>query len=163
MPTRRCRSTCARQGCCSPNTRRCLDIRLSATGWAIDPSALRSALIGLWDEFGLPIMITENGVADDHDELRPEYLRTHLIAVADAIDAGRRRARLSVLDGVGQLRVGRGLHANDSACSPSIARHLNESRSRVRRSMRRSAATRSIPDAETDYPIGSVTTSAASP
>jgi beta-glucosidase len=61
---------------------------LSATGWAIDPAALRSALIDLWDEFGLPIMITENGVADDHDELRPEYLRTHLAAVADAVDAG---------------------------------------------------------------------------
>jgi beta-glucosidase/6-phospho-beta-glucosidase/beta-galactosidase len=61
---------------------------LSGTGWAIDPDALRSALTGLWDEFGLPIMITENGVADDHDELRPEYLRAHLRAVVDALDAG---------------------------------------------------------------------------
>lgn len=61
---------------------------LSGTGWAIDPAALRGALTSLWDEFGLPIMVTENGVADDHDELRPEYLRTHLTAVADAIDAG---------------------------------------------------------------------------
>jgi beta-glucosidase len=61
---------------------------LSATGWAIDPAAFRNALTGLWDEFGLPIMVTENGVADDHDDLRPEYLRTHLSAVADAIDAG---------------------------------------------------------------------------
>ena len=41
-------------------------------------------LIGL----GLPILITENGVADDHDELRPAFLREHLAAVADAIDAG---------------------------------------------------------------------------
>ncbi|HUZ71028.1 MAG TPA: family 1 glycosylhydrolase [Candidatus Saccharimonadales bacterium] len=61
---------------------------LSGTGWAIDPDALRSALTGIWDEFGLPIMITENGVADDHDELRPEYLRAHLRAVVDALDAG---------------------------------------------------------------------------
>ena len=61
---------------------------LSGTGWSIDPDALHSALTGLWDEFGLPIIITENGVADDHDELRPEYLRTHLSAVAGAIDAG---------------------------------------------------------------------------
>ena len=61
---------------------------LSSTGWAIDPAAFRSALTSLWDDFGLPIMVTENGVADDHDELRPDYLRTHLTAVADAIDAG---------------------------------------------------------------------------
>jgi beta-glucosidase len=61
---------------------------LSSTGWAIDPAALLSALTSLWDEFRLPIMITENGVADDHDELRPEYLRTHLGAVADALDVG---------------------------------------------------------------------------
>ncbi|MHB8489913.1 MAG: glycoside hydrolase family 1 protein [Candidatus Dormibacteria bacterium] len=61
---------------------------LSDAGWAIDPIALRLALTDLWQEFGLPILITENGVADDHDELRPEFLRDHLNAVIDAIDAG---------------------------------------------------------------------------
>jgi beta-glucosidase len=61
---------------------------LSSTGWAIDPGALRRALEDLSQETGLPILITENGVADDHDELRPDYLRDHLNAVADAIDAG---------------------------------------------------------------------------
>ncbi|MFI5285459.1 MAG: glycoside hydrolase family 1 protein [Candidatus Dormibacteria bacterium] len=61
---------------------------LSRSGWAIDASALRKALIDLSGEFALPILITENGVADDHDELRPAYLRDHLHAVADAIDAG---------------------------------------------------------------------------
>jgi beta-glucosidase len=61
---------------------------LSSAGWAIDPSALRVALAGLWTEFGLPIVVTENGVADDHDELRPDYLRDHLNAVADALDGG---------------------------------------------------------------------------
>jgi beta-glucosidase len=61
---------------------------ISRAGWAIDPSALRTALTDLSSEFALPILITENGVADDHDELRPAYLRDHLHAVADAIDAG---------------------------------------------------------------------------
>ena len=61
---------------------------LSSTGWSIDPSALRVALTDLWNEFGLPIMVTENGVADVHDELRPAYLRDHLNAVADALDGG---------------------------------------------------------------------------
>ena len=61
---------------------------ISSAGWAIDPSAFRLALTELSREFGLPILVTENGVADDHDELRPEYLRDHLHAVADAIEAG---------------------------------------------------------------------------
>ena len=64
------------------------DLPLSSTGWAIDAGALRRALIDLWHEFGLPILITENGVADDDDELRPSFLRDHLGAVVDAIDAG---------------------------------------------------------------------------
>jgi beta-glucosidase len=61
---------------------------LSSAGWAIDPGAFRTALTALWEEFGLPILVTENGVADEHDELRPAYLRDHLNAVADALDAG---------------------------------------------------------------------------
>ena len=61
---------------------------LSSAGWAIDPIALRVALTDLWEECGLPILITENGVADDHDELRPAYLRDHLEAVVDAIELG---------------------------------------------------------------------------
>ncbi len=61
---------------------------LSGAGWAIDAGALRTALTDLTREFGLPILITENGVADDHDELRPTFLRDHLKAVVDAIDAG---------------------------------------------------------------------------
>ena len=51
---------------------------LSGAGWAIDATGLRNALTDLWREFGLPIMVTENGVSDDHDELRPAYLRDHL-------------------------------------------------------------------------------------
>jgi beta-glucosidase len=61
---------------------------LSSAGWAIDAGALRRAITDLADEFGLPILITENGVADDNDELRPAFLRQHLAAVADAIEAG---------------------------------------------------------------------------
>ena len=61
---------------------------VSSAGWAIDATGLRNAVTDLWQEFGLPIMITENGVADEDDELRPVYLRDHLAAVADAIDAG---------------------------------------------------------------------------
>lgn len=61
---------------------------LSSAGWAIDAAGLRKALTDLWREFGLPIIVTENGVSDENDELRPAYLRDHIAAVADAIEAG---------------------------------------------------------------------------
>jgi beta-glucosidase len=60
----------------------------TAFGWAIDPAGLRRALNSLWREFRLPLMVTENGVADDNDELRPGFLVDHLNAVLDAIADG---------------------------------------------------------------------------
>ena len=60
----------------------------SAVGWSIDPAALRRALLNLWTEFHLPILITENGVADEADELRAAFVTGHLRAVAEAIAGG---------------------------------------------------------------------------
>jgi beta-glucosidase len=61
----------------------------SSFGWAIDPEGLRAALHLVDRESGgLPIVITENGVADDHDELRPSYIVDHLAAVHRAIADG---------------------------------------------------------------------------
>jgi beta-glucosidase len=61
---------------------------LSAFGWTIDPAALRRAVADLWQEFRLPILITENGVADEHDELRPQFIVDHLGALCEAISEG---------------------------------------------------------------------------
>ena len=61
---------------------------VSAFGWSIDPDALRRALERLWATHRLPILITENGVADEDDELRPAFLVDHLNAVARALRAG---------------------------------------------------------------------------
>jgi len=61
---------------------------LSSFGWAINPPGLRRAVNDLWSEFGLPIIVTENGVADEDDELRPAYLVDHLNALLDAIEDG---------------------------------------------------------------------------
>ena len=60
----------------------------SAFGWAIDPAGLRRALNDLWVETRLPLMVTENGVADVDDELRPRFIVDHLNAVLDAMDDG---------------------------------------------------------------------------
>ena len=60
----------------------------SSVGWSIDPAGLRRALVRLGEEFGLPLMVTENGVADEDDKLRPGFLADHLRAVVDAIGDG---------------------------------------------------------------------------
>ena len=62
--------------------------QLSTYGWPIDPAGLHRALCALWREFGLPILITENGVADQADDLRPAYITRHLRAVVDALEDG---------------------------------------------------------------------------
>jgi beta-galactosidase len=64
------------------------DKPVSSFGWAIDPDGLRRAIEHLWREFRLPILITENGVADEADELRPRFIVDHLDAVCDALAAG---------------------------------------------------------------------------
>jgi beta-glucosidase len=70
----------------------------TAMGWNIEPTGMSDLLLRLHREYPeLPLMITENGAAFDdvvspdgsiHDELRIAYLRAHIGAVADAIDAG---------------------------------------------------------------------------
>lgn len=57
-------------------------------GWAINPGGLHRALAALWREFQLPLLITESGVADEDDELRPAYVVDHLNAVLDAAAEG---------------------------------------------------------------------------
>ncbi|MFI6154765.1 GH1 family beta-glucosidase [Kitasatospora sp. NPDC051170] len=70
---------------------------VTAMGWPIDPTGLSDALLSMHREFGLPLIVSENGaafpdtVAADgsvHDPERTDYLRRHLDAVADAIDGG---------------------------------------------------------------------------
>ncbi|MFJ9690827.1 GH1 family beta-glucosidase [Kitasatospora sp. NPDC101183] len=70
---------------------------LTAMGWPIDPTGLSDALLDMHRRFGLPLIVTENGAAFQdtvsadgtvHDPERTAYLRRHLDAVADAIEAG---------------------------------------------------------------------------
>lgn len=63
-------------------------VPLSSFGWAVEPDGMRRALVRLHREFRLPILVTENGVADHEDELRPGFLTAYLGAVLDAIEEG---------------------------------------------------------------------------
>ena len=55
--------------------------------WPICPEGLEHILLEM-KQYGLPIYITENGIADSRDRLRPDYIRDHLRAVERAQAAG---------------------------------------------------------------------------
>ncbi len=69
----------------------------TAMGWPIDASGLTNVLTRVHRDYGVPMVVTENGAAFD-DEVTPAgevldgdrtaYLRRHLGAVLDAIEAG---------------------------------------------------------------------------
>lgn len=56
-------------------------------GWSIYPQGFTQVLEEL-RPYGLPVVITENGLADADDNQRPRFLIDHLRAVADAIAGG---------------------------------------------------------------------------
>ncbi|MFM8313776.1 MAG: family 1 glycosylhydrolase [Deltaproteobacteria bacterium] len=55
--------------------------------WAIHPEGL-SKMIRLAKTYGLPLYITENGIADAQDRYRSQYIIEHLKVVAKEIDHG---------------------------------------------------------------------------
>lgn len=72
-------------------------LKSSEWGWQIDPKGLRILLNLLWDRYQKPLFIVENGLgakdvveADGRilDSYRIEYLKDHLIEVAEAIADG---------------------------------------------------------------------------
>lgn len=56
-------------------------------GWEVYPKGLYDSIMEL-TEYGKPIYITENGVADSKDILRPRYIREHVEAMKTAIENG---------------------------------------------------------------------------
>jgi 6-phospho-beta-glucosidase len=69
-------------------------LKESEWGWAVDPIGLRLAMNNLYDRYGVPLFIVENGfgardcVEEDgsiHDPYRIDYLRRHIMAMKDAV------------------------------------------------------------------------------
>jgi len=76
----------------------------TAQNWEVQPEGLTRLLRRIWDEYAAPagtvLAVTENGAAYDdepviedgvtrvHDSDRADFLRAHLHATLDAIDAG---------------------------------------------------------------------------
>lgn len=62
--------------------------RVTQMGWTWNPDGL-GRVIDEVSEIGLPIYITENGIATDDEDERIEYVTLHLEQVADSISRGR--------------------------------------------------------------------------
>jgi len=59
----------------------------SDLGWPIKPDGLTHVLKHM-KRYGLPLYITENGIADTADAQRADFIRSHLRAVEAAQSAG---------------------------------------------------------------------------
>jgi beta-glucosidase len=61
--------------------------QLTQMGWAVHPDGMRQMLHRA-AETGLPLYVTENGIATEDDAERVDYLESHLAALAHAIAEG---------------------------------------------------------------------------
>ena len=59
----------------------------SDLGWAFHPKGFKKCL-KLASSYGLPVYVTENGIADSVDSRRAEYLKQHLAAIKELIQEG---------------------------------------------------------------------------
>ena len=72
-------------------------LKYSDWGWAYDPDGLQYFLEKMYDRYGLPLMVVENGfgaydvLEEDktvHDDYRISYLREHIEAIKKAVENG---------------------------------------------------------------------------
>ena len=63
--------------------------RLTDLGWEIHPGGFEEALVGAAAQ-GVPVLVTENGFADQADAFRPRALIEYLLAMGRVIDRGAR-------------------------------------------------------------------------
>jgi len=60
----------------------------SDLGWYMEPSALFDILVQTTRRYGLPIIVTENGLADGHDTHRKWWIKETIDAMQKALTAG---------------------------------------------------------------------------
>ncbi len=58
------------------------------TGWEVVPEGLGAAALRFWKDYGKPLWVTENGVADENGADREAFLRAHLASLAKAAAQG---------------------------------------------------------------------------
>jgi beta-glucosidase len=65
-------------------------VPLSDLGWYMEPEGLFPLLLRIWAHYKKPIIITENGVADEKDEYRRWWIAESLVAMERAMSEGVR-------------------------------------------------------------------------
>ncbi len=73
---------------CKPNSLSKDGRPTSDFGWEFYPEGLKNVLVDLYERYRLPLMVTENGVADEKDILRPSFVVSHLYQVYLALKEG---------------------------------------------------------------------------
>ncbi len=73
---------------CTPGGRSRDGRPCSDVGWEVYPEGMLEVGLQLWERYNLPIYITENGVADSEDKLRPSFILKHLHMVAELLRRG---------------------------------------------------------------------------
>jgi beta-glucosidase len=61
---------------------------LNDLGWYMEPEGLYPLLLRTWVRFKKPIIVTENGVADMHDEYRRWWIEETIVAMQRALSEG---------------------------------------------------------------------------
>ena len=72
---------------CKPDTFSLSRRPVSDSGWEVYPEGLRNVLPML-QRYGRPMIVTENGVADRYDRIRPKFIFSHTAAIEDAAKTG---------------------------------------------------------------------------
>ena len=63
-------------------------VPLSDLGWYMEPEGLYPLLLRAWAHYQKPIFVTENGLADMHDQYRQWWLEESIVAMERAISEG---------------------------------------------------------------------------
>src|SRR4029079_3368602 len=66
------------------------DPRMPASdmGWYMEPEGIYPLLLRAWAHYKKPLIITENGVADMHDQYRRWWIEETIVAVERALSEG---------------------------------------------------------------------------
>ena len=78
-------------GYATGNRNRSLDGRsVSEAGWEVYPDGIYNLLMEYHKKYHMPMFVTENGIADHDDILRPRYIVSHIDRIEKAIAKGIR-------------------------------------------------------------------------
>jgi beta-glucosidase len=53
-------------------------------GWEIHPPSFKTAILEVWNAYKLPVLVTENGTADEKDAFRSKFIADHVAALREA-------------------------------------------------------------------------------